>query len=118
MPNVKRGWWYSLLPYESKGGCQKHTGYGGKATILDNRFDGDELNVTLLLDQERWENFKNLEPHHNIMSATDPFEISDILKVQPQIVATTLNWMNIKQLERQQNAIKSNQESDGWYPPN
>ncbi len=47
------------------------------------------------------------------MSATDPFEISDILKVQPQIVATTLNWMNIKQLERQQNAIKSNQESDG-----
>lgn len=82
-------------------------------TALNADFDGDELNVTLLLDQERWENFKNLEPHHNIMSATDPFEISDILKVQPQIVATTLNWMNIKQLERQQNAIKSNQESDG-----
>ena len=55
-------------------------------------FDGDELNLTLLLTEKVIRNSVKFEPHYNIISLTGNNEFSNNIKFPKTIVATLNNW--------------------------
>ena len=62
----------------------KHIAAGNAADMWQRHisniwYDGDELNFTILLDNDLAEEFKTLRPFYNITSVAEPYGISDHL---------------------------------------
>lgn len=57
-------------------------------------FDGDQLNMTLILDNELGEAMKRLAPHLWVLSLEEPHEISGNLELQGPVVETVVNWLH------------------------
>lgn len=57
-------------------------------------FDGDELNVTLVLTKKAYQNLCNFEPHHNVLSLNGPDEFSNAIAFPKTVVSTLSNWFN------------------------
>jgi hypothetical protein len=57
-------------------------------------FDGDQLNMTLILDNELTNAMKRLAPHLWVMSLEEPHEISGNLELQGPVVETVVNWLH------------------------
>lgn len=55
-------------------------------------FDGDQLNLTLLLDQQLTQAGKRLAPHLWALSLGEPHELSGNLEIQGPVVETVANW--------------------------
>ena len=64
------------------------------ATVLDTKFDGDQLNSVSLQDYVTYSNFVVLSPDHNVMDLSVPWQISDSLKMQSPVISTTANWIS------------------------
>jgi len=56
-------------------------------------YDGDELNLTLVLTQKVLNNMSNFDPHHNILSMSGVNEFTNNIKLPKTIVSTLSNWM-------------------------
>lgn len=57
-------------------------------------FDGDELNLMLILDKEMHDALYPLAPHMSSLDVTRPRKLSVNLKIQPPVAATIDNWLN------------------------
>jgi len=57
-------------------------------------FDGDELNITLILTKAVSENMDNFNPHHNILSLTGVNEFTNNIKFPKTIVGTLSSWLS------------------------
>lgn len=55
-------------------------------------FDGDELNLSLILTNKVYKNVENLLPHHNILGLTGPNDFTNNIKYPKTIVSTLSNW--------------------------
>ncbi len=56
-------------------------------------FDGDELNMMLILDNKMHRKLKALEPCNYAMDSGSPYEVSSNLKIPAPLIATIANWM-------------------------
>lgn len=56
-------------------------------------FDGDQLNMTLLLDNWMAGKMERLAPPHWALSLSEPCKISNKLKLQGPVVETIANWL-------------------------
>lgn len=57
-------------------------------------FDGDQLNLTLILDNKLGDAFKRLAPHLWVLSLEEPHAISSNLELQGPGVDTISNWLH------------------------
>lgn len=57
-------------------------------------FDGDQLNLTLLLDNQLTEAASRLAPHLWVWSLETPHEVSGNLEIQGPVIETAANWIN------------------------
>ena len=57
-------------------------------------FDGDALNLILLLDEKMANLTKTLEPHHNIFTADRPRAISGNIAIPGPVIATISAWLS------------------------
>lgn len=57
-------------------------------------FDGDELNLMMILDHEMHRALYPLAPHMSSLDVTTPRKLSVNLKLQPPISSTVNNWLN------------------------
>jgi len=57
-------------------------------------FDGDELNLELIIDAQEHEDFKALAPHFNVPDHKSPFTISKNVGLTDPTVSTIANWMH------------------------
>lgn len=57
-------------------------------------FDGDQLNLTLIRDNQMTAAFKRLAPHLWVASLETPHEISGNLELQGPVVDTMANWLH------------------------
>lgn len=55
-------------------------------------FDGDELNLTLILTNKVYKNIDSLLPYHNILGLTGPNDFTNNIKYPKTIVSTLSNW--------------------------
>lgn len=61
---------------------------------FNSDYDGDELNLSLVLTEKVMRNLCNFEPHHNILTLGGPNEFSNNIKLPKTIISTLSNWMN------------------------
>lgn len=57
-------------------------------------FDGDELNMMLILDKKMHDRLKRLEPKFYAFDSGAPNQISGHLKIPSPVVSTIANWMH------------------------
>ncbi len=57
-------------------------------------FDGDQLNLILILDNELRAATSRLAPHLWVMSPDDPHELSGNLELQGPVVDTVVSWLH------------------------
>lgn len=58
-------------------------------------FDGDEMNLMLILDQAMYDGLKVLCPHENIFDVTKPRKLSSIAKIPTPVAATIDQWLSL-----------------------
>jgi hypothetical protein len=63
------------------------------AILLDNKFDGDNMNVTLAIDNYLANLWKNLAPHTNVFTADRPHQISGNISIPKPVIATMSWWL-------------------------
>lgn len=57
-------------------------------------FDGDELNLELLIDRQEHDDFWPFAPHYNVPDHKAPFTISKNVGLTDPTVATMASWMH------------------------
>lgn len=57
-------------------------------------FDGDQMNVELLLDRKEHDEFYRLAPHLGVMDTHSPFQVSGNVKLPGPVIGTMVNWMH------------------------
>ncbi len=57
-------------------------------------FDGDEMNLMLILDQAMYEALSRLEPHFSSFDVTTPGKLSSNLKMPVPVANTIDNWLS------------------------
>lgn len=62
-------------------------------------FDGDQMNLTLCLDNTSAQQCEPLAPHKNILDIHNPREFSGIAGIPKQVVGTIANWLEYKEDE-------------------
>lgn len=60
---------------------------------FNSDYDGDELNLTLVLTEKVLRNLNNFEPHHNILTLDGPNEFSNNIKLPKTLISTISNWL-------------------------
>lgn len=60
---------------------------------FNSDYDGDELNLYLVLTEKVLRNLHNFEPHHNILTLDSPNEFSSDIKLPKTIISTLSNWI-------------------------
>ena len=68
-------------------------------------FDGDELNMLLLLDHEIQRALYPLSPHMSSLDVTKPRKLSSNLKIQTPVAATINTWLN-REIQKTRGVIK------------
>lgn len=63
---------------------------------MNGDYDGDALNITILLDDLMADQFKNFECHYNIPDATKPFGIAGTLGLLSSVTSITSNYLDTK----------------------
>jgi len=57
-------------------------------------FDGDELNMELLLDREEHDNFYRLSPHLYLLDTQEPRRVSGFVKIPAPVMQTIINFIH------------------------
>jgi hypothetical protein len=60
---------------------------------VDNRFDGDALQFTILMDGEMEEKFESFAPYQNSFGLKNPREMSDAQSMPKPVLATMANYL-------------------------
>ena len=60
-------------------------------------YDGDEMNLMLILDHQMYVKLSRLAPHLGAFDLTQPRRISNILGLQAPVVSTIANWQSAEQ---------------------
>lgn len=68
-----------------------------RATLVDKKFDGDEVNCMLLLDNFMTEKMEPLKPYKSTFSMDRPYEVSNNLSIPKPVIATTGNWLHTEE---------------------
>lgn len=66
------------------------------ANLLDNRFDGDQMNVSLALDSKLADLVEPLAPHYNVFVANKPGAISRNITIPDPVIACISNWLRFE----------------------
>ncbi len=70
-------------------------GISTKILVAPNAdFDGDELNVGLILDEAMWSKVKRLQPHTGVLDLNKPRSVSNNLKLPTPILSMIGNWLH------------------------
>ena len=64
------------------------------APAFNADYDGDMLNLTLVLTEKATKELVNFEPHLNILGLTGPNEFTNTIQFPKTITATLTNWFN------------------------
>lgn len=64
------------------------------AKAFNADFDGDQLNLTLVLTRKAASQLHNFLPHHNVLSLSGPNEFSNTLSFPKTITSTLANWFS------------------------
>ncbi len=64
------------------------------ANVVDRRFDGDMLNLELLLDIKSEYDFERLKPALYAFDVNQPRKVSKYLDLEPPVVTTIDNWID------------------------
>lgn len=64
------------------------------ANLLDKKYDGDELNMTLLLDREMVSQFSRLEPHLGVLDERRPWAMSSSVGIPSPMLSTLGNFLH------------------------
>ncbi len=80
-------------------------------TSPDNRFDGDQLNMTCMIDHLTTEELAALAPHKSTFSLDEPYKVSRNLSMPKTVVGTISNWIHMKdedpnRLEKEQRMLQ------------
>lgn len=62
--------------------------------IYNADFDGDEMNLQLVLTKPAVEQLHNFKPHHSVLSLTGPNEFSNAIKFPKTLAATLSSWFD------------------------
>lgn len=57
-------------------------------------FDGDELNMLLILDKAMHDNLSRLAPHTGALDLERPYAVSGNLKIPAPVISTIGNWLD------------------------
>lgn len=60
---------------------------------MDNRFDGDEMNGTLCIDNWTADEVEPLAPHKSTLDLSEPRRISGNLAKPKPVVSTIAHWL-------------------------
>lgn len=60
---------------------------------MDSTFDGDQLNIELLLDQKAEIAFERLKPDLYAFDVNTPRKVSKFLDLEAPVITTIDNWM-------------------------
>lgn len=63
---------------------------------LNADFDGDELNLSVAIDDFLAKKWRPLSPHFNVYEATEPFEISGNISIPKPTIQTISSWLDAK----------------------
>lgn len=63
-------------------------------------FDGDELNLCLLLDRVKHDAFSRLAPHLSVLDTDRPRAVSRNIGIPPPVLVTIDNWLRPKHTEK------------------
>lgn len=63
------------------------------ASSVDNKFDGDEMNGYLALDEWMSGHLDKFAPHTSALDLGKPFTISKALTIPSPIITSISNWM-------------------------
>lgn len=63
------------------------------ASRMNTTFDGDEMNVNLILDHYMHTRMARLEPHLSVLDLGRPKAISRNIKLPAPVIVTISNWM-------------------------
>lgn len=55
-------------------------------------YDGDQLNLTLILTKRAREQLENFLPHHSVLGFTGPNEFGDAIQYPKTVISTLSNW--------------------------
>ena len=67
-----------------------------KQYSLDNRFDGDQMNLILALDNDTAGQLENLAPHKSCLDLNRPRQLSSAASMPTPVASTIANWMHYK----------------------
>lgn len=76
---------------ETYGGCLAHR--LRVASEGDNKFDGDELNMLLILDHYTHDRLSRLAPHLSVLDLERPRSVSRNIKMPSPVLVTIGNWL-------------------------
>lgn len=57
-------------------------------------FDGDEMNLQMVLTKKARDQLNNLEPHHSVLSLRGPNEFGNAFQYPKTIISSLANWYN------------------------
>ena len=78
-------------------GVTAHRVRAKKATLLDNRFDGDSINFTLPLDMNTTDALRPLAGHMSTFDLNAPRKVSRNLAMPKPAIATIASWMHFNE---------------------
>ena len=66
------------------------------ADCMNADYDGDEINITLMLDNKLTEQMETIAPYYNIPSTSKPYDVGGFLSLQPPANATLSHFLEDK----------------------
>lgn len=63
-------------------------------TVSNADFDGDEENLTLILDREMFNHFSRLEPHLSVLDVRRPWQVGGAVGMPSPQISTLGNWLH------------------------
>lgn len=67
-------------------------GAGGSRDPIEDSFDGDEMNLMLILDQHQYSSLSRLAPEYSVLDLQKTRTISKINAIPKPVIATIGNW--------------------------
>lgn len=69
-----------------------------QATNTGQKFDGDECNFCLFLDEDLAKEFESLKPHKSVFSLNSPRQVSGNLSMPKPVVSSIAELMSSKEI--------------------
>lgn len=64
---------------------------------MDTRFDGDQLNFSLAIDNYIAEQYRHLAPHKSVFGLSEPYKVEDTITIPKPVIGTISSWMSLKE---------------------